>query len=561
MYCDQLVSWPGSVSSAMTTIAPGMPRRRRFEVGSAWLVVAALIAAVPVAVAAIQALRLGWTVSSDDGVIATRAFDVFSAHSPLVGQRSQVSPLAGHTTYAPGPLLYWLLAVPARMGSFTMALTMALVSIACAVGIVLIAGGRGGLWLGVIAAVGVALACRSLPVEIPYEVWNPWAPMFPFMLLLVCCWAVGSGDVRLLPLLVLLACYVAETHFAYVIPALVSVAVTIVGLVVARRRSRPNSTPLRRYVLASALIALVCWSGPILDEIEHRPGNLVRVYELATEQRGTVGLTQAWRTLVRTIGVPPRWSETPKVPAERLIETAKAPSAGATLSAVAVLAVLLGLLGLALRRRRHDTAVALALALGLCAAVLAAAASVPTGQLGFAAGFYVLEWCAPAGLFVWLVAGCSAWAMLAPAAWRPPRRTAVAVGALGLAAVVATAAAIRDPQEPGRLPPGSKQYEAIRAASAQVAKAVGADKDVRIERVGLHIQTFETAIVYELRRNGVIPAVRPALARELGSAYVPEPRRYRTVVTVGEGHVAVPPGVQVVVSSPEVTVTLKRNGG
>jgi hypothetical protein len=538
----------------------GEPSRwRDFGVGWGWLVAVAAIAAAPVAVAAIQALDLGWTASSDDGVIASRAFDVFSAHSPLVGQRSQVSPLVGHTTYAPGPLLYWLLAVPARLGSFTMVLTISLVSIACVAGIVLIAGRRGGLWLGVVAAVGVALACRALPVEVPYEVWNPWAPMFPFMLLLVCCWVVGSGDVRLLPLLVLLTWYVVETHLAYVIPTLVSAAIAIVGLVVARRRVRPDSPPLRRYLLASALITLVCWSGPILDEIEHRPGNLVRVYELATEQRNTVGLTQAWRTLVRTIGVPPRWSETPKIPSERLLETTKAPSAASTVSAVAVLAVLLGLLGLALRRGRHDLVVALALALGLCAAVLVAAASVPTGKLGFAAGFYVLEWCAPAGLFVWLVAGCSAWTMLAPVAWSPPLRTWPALGALGLAAVVATGAAIRDPEEPGRLPPGSKDYEAIRAASARVTEAVGADRDVRIDRVGVPIQSFETAIVYALRRNGVIPAVRPALAQELGSAYAPERRRYGTVVTVGEGRVAVPSGEQVVVSSPEVTVTLRRN--
>jgi len=83
-----------------------------------------LVAAMPVLIATAQAFQLGWVASSDDGVIATRAFDVLSGHSPLVGQWTQASSLIDKPTYSPGPLLYWLLAVPAQLGSRAMLLTM-----------------------------------------------------------------------------------------------------------------------------------------------------------------------------------------------------------------------------------------------------------------------------------------------------------------------------------------------------------------------------------------------------------------------------------------------------
>ena len=115
----------------------------------AWLVerrlvlLVGLLAALPVVAALVRALAWHWyPVSDDDGVIATRALDVFSSRSPLVGQYSQASLLTGHSTFSPGPLLYWLLAIPARFGPSALVITIGLVNIASVMGVVALARRR-----------------------------------------------------------------------------------------------------------------------------------------------------------------------------------------------------------------------------------------------------------------------------------------------------------------------------------------------------------------------------------------------------------------------------------
>ena len=60
-------------------------------------------------------IHRGWRAVSDDATISLEAWAVFSAHSPVVGQYSSAS-IHGHPPlYDPGPLLFWLLAVPVRV--------------------------------------------------------------------------------------------------------------------------------------------------------------------------------------------------------------------------------------------------------------------------------------------------------------------------------------------------------------------------------------------------------------------------------------------------------------
>ena len=76
-----------------------------------------MVASIPVIVTVAQAVDARWTPSSDDGMIDLRAFDVLSTHPPLVGQYSQASTLIEHPAYSLGPMLYWLLAIPAHLGA------------------------------------------------------------------------------------------------------------------------------------------------------------------------------------------------------------------------------------------------------------------------------------------------------------------------------------------------------------------------------------------------------------------------------------------------------------
>jgi hypothetical protein len=56
-----------------------------------WLpcLLAGLGAAIPIIHSAVKAVRAGWVPAGDDGIIATRGWDVLTAHTPLVGQYSE----------------------------------------------------------------------------------------------------------------------------------------------------------------------------------------------------------------------------------------------------------------------------------------------------------------------------------------------------------------------------------------------------------------------------------------------------------------------------------------
>src|SRR5947199_112209 len=88
-----------------------------------------LSASVPVIVATVNAVRDSWVPGADQGIIATRAYDVFTSHAPLVGQYTLAGQVTGRVTHSLGPMLFWLLALPSRFGGpASMAWTMGAVN-------------------------------------------------------------------------------------------------------------------------------------------------------------------------------------------------------------------------------------------------------------------------------------------------------------------------------------------------------------------------------------------------------------------------------------------------
>ena len=118
--------------------------------------------------------------------------------------RRQAWSIHGQVMHSPGPMLYWLLALPARFGSVTsIAVTMGVVNTLAIIGCVALARRRGGLILMFATAIGIALMAQSLPTEAMHDMWNPAAGLFPFLLLVFLCWSLACGEYRLLPLTVL----------------------------------------------------------------------------------------------------------------------------------------------------------------------------------------------------------------------------------------------------------------------------------------------------------------------------------------------------------------------
>jgi len=576
-------------------------------------IAAGLGAAIPVLRSTVHAVAIGWQPAGDDGIILTRAWDVFTGHSPLIGQYSEAGIVTGQIVHSPGPLLYWLLALPVRFASTAgVAGWMGAVNTLAIIGCVALARRRGGFALMFAAAAAIALMCQSLPAESFHDVWNPAAALFPFLLLIFVCWSLACGELRLLPLAVLLASFVTQTHLTYLTPTLGMFAV-LAGCLLAARRGRPprarrgarspaaesppgesapavlaelapadppvgeaatapaeppprggRSRPLRRaarlgsasapetrrWVLAALLVAALCWAAPIIDEIEHSPGNLSLIVQ-TTEDRGTtLGAGTGWNAVVRAVGVPPWWLYVPRSEWSRKSDVRHSPGGGAVAAALIVLAAL-GLVAIAgIVRRRRDVAAAALIGLVLCAALDANVAQTPALPLLAATIGYTAWWGSLLGMWVWLVLAWAAWLLcvrvalhakplagvrgrLRAASGRGRRLAGVLawLACLGAVAGVGTAVAAGE-----RADSHVHQYRPIAAIVARLDQVIPSHATLRLRLVVASVSTqpIEPAVRFGLVRHGDLVLSFGAFVR-LGDYYELLDKPYGWYVVIGDG--------------------------
>ncbi|MGZ6708051.1 MAG: hypothetical protein ACXVFN_14060 [Solirubrobacteraceae bacterium] len=503
-----------------------------------------LLAALPVLVSTVRALHWDWFPYFDQAIIATRAHDVFSAQTPLLGKYSQASGVTGYVTYSPGPMLFWLIALPARLGPKAIIVAMSLVNVAAVMGTVALARRRGGLAFMFATAIAIALMCRALSGEALHDVWNPFVAVLPLLLLIFVSWSLACGEYRLLPLAILTASFVAQAHVAYVFPVVGLLAIGVSGIAAARPPfwSRRGDPALRRALLTALVVGLVCWSGPSIDQLIHRPGNLVAIVQSGTAEKHTLGGLAGRRAVVRAVGIPPWWLEGPRDGFRRAVDIRTRPARLATLSALLAIAGLLAMLWVGLRSRRSDIVAAGAIGLVLCAATAVITASTPTTTtLILTTVDYTLWWAAAAGMWIWLVLGWALAIAIAPLARdrlpaarrRPainPARVALPVAfCVLLAAAVTTSVRLRPDEQ-------RRYFKPARAIIARVDGQLPEDAFVRVDApptvAGLNVQA---ALVYDMRRRGMRVSA-PNLGRELGPAYrAGPPYDYRVLVLDGVG--------------------------
>ena len=467
----------------------------RRDTGAAVLAVVAAV--TPFVVATTRAIRDGWYPIGDNAFFALRARDVFTEHHPLLGTWTSASLSVGRNLNNPGPLLFDLLALPAKVdpaaGLAIGVATMNVASIALIGWLAWRRGGAGILAWAMAACAGLAWTMGS---ELLFDPWQPNALLFPFLGFVVAVWSMVEGDVVALPIAVGLASLVVQTHLSYavLVPLLAIVGVT--GLVVRRRRHRGVGEPRLRWPIALAVgIGLLAWSQSIVDQLTGE-GNLLALATNASSGEATIGPGLATRLASWVLSVPPFWGR-PSFATALYVPGPEAMPARTIAAGSLVLLVVVLAAAAAVGRRRSAAVIAIAAVLGAWLTTTA----LPVGTLGIVP--HQFKWLWPIGVFATFVLVVSA-----------TKHALVGAGVTVLLAALALPA-----WNAGSGPSADAASIPTARALADRLDLGGADR-VLFDARGLRFaEPYSTVVLLELQQRGVDFRVDDEiLARQVGGS-------------------------------------------
>jgi len=314
---------------------------------------------------AYRALVLDWQPVQDFALFELRIGDVGTSHSPVVGPYSRFG--WSH----PGPLLFYVLAVPYRLFGGrpeSMLAGAALVNGLAIIGVLMVAARRGGPSMVVGAGLICAVLMRALGADLLMSPWNPWITIVPTVLMLVLAWSIARRDWPVLPLVIVVASFLVQTHVAYglIVGATIASALAFALVVEPSETSRPS----RRVLLISTVVLALAWSPVLVDQIAGSHNVTAIVRHFAKAQSDQPGLATALGVAAAEMTPNGPWLTGP----EQVV-----PFSGVTpTEPIRLLAVPLGGLAIglvvALKRRDHDGVALIVVAgAGLVASVVSIA--------------------------------------------------------------------------------------------------------------------------------------------------------------------------------------------
>ena len=499
--------------------------------------VAHLAAWLPFVLGPARLIRHGWRPVGDEAAIALRSWNSLTAHGPLVGQATRLA----HGAFDPGPLEYWLLAIPVHLDTVHGVLWGALICclVACSLAVEAawsVLGAAGGLCASGLI-VGLMLWMPGIALT---PSWNPWFGLAFFIAALAAAWAVMSGHRGWWPALVISASIAAQSHLMFTVPSgALAILALIVGLV-DTIRSRNGY----RWVLAGLIAGAACWSGPLIQQFTSRDGNLGLLLRSsgATSGSRTGGAFSLKALSAATEPVPIWWKSSMQPSAiYHLITHRPAWFAVAVLVLLAVAAVM-AVRPLHCRPLGALAVVSLVISLGS----LVTYSGIPVHNTSLRTLAYLIVLLFPIGVLSWLVVG--SWAVLTArlvarqltsARRRPasgpavppgppaarPLRGALPLAGLAATALVAVGAILAMPLQGPivRQVTDDPAMATSWAASRQIARALPG------QPIALSIHDFNASALGRMTL-GVTWALTPEgfraeimhtrLARELGNRYV-----------------------------------------
>ena len=543
--------------------------RRRTAVGAFYVALAAAV--LPVLVAAVRAAIRGWAPNSDAGYTAIRAWDVFSAHPPLIGTGASPSAQVHRQINHPGALNYDLFAVPMRVFGLGagLALGVALVNVLAIVGIAWLVRRRVDIGSATVAMAAVAVLVWSLGSEVLYDPWHTHAPLLPFALFLFAVWSVVAGDLPALVPLVLAGSYASQYHLSFVVPvaALGAFAAAVAVVRLWRQRGGDSWPAARasalRWGAVALVVGLLCWAQPLVDQaVGPGEGNLLalaRASRVQLPQPSAAGVVRAYGG---TVALPPFWLPPSFAHPSFAPDGTGRPLALAAAGLAGLLVVLVVLGWRAGRRGRPDLAAGAATA--AVTLVVGVATLLRTPVASGLVTFY-LRWMWPLGMFVWLLVvllvidGIQAWRRGGTNDPRPTGR--LALGA-ALVAVVAGACALPTADNGSGVPGWT--VEAVNHLRPEVLDAVDGQGAVLVELpIAWPVVLAGPGLVAALDEHGVPFVVQdPIIVNQVGHHRSYEPGEADLRLRIVPGSAEPQPGERLVASwsglSEDETAELDR---
>jgi hypothetical protein len=277
---DQLGAAEGVDREPAAAGAEAGGRRRRLHPA---LVVGGLltILAVPLLVALGVLHSPRWYPLLDLAQTELRVRDVGTRHSPLVGLAGRIQAYGQQGSH-PGPISFWGLAVFYRLygaSSFAMQAACVTLHLIAMGGILAVSYRRGGVRLALAFAAVLAVLTHAYGTGTLTEAWNPYMPVLWWLLFLVAIWSVLIDDVAMLPVAVFAGSFCLQTHISYagLVGGVTGLTVAVVAVETWRRRS--DDPAAVRWGALAAVLGVVLWIPPIIDQVIHDPGNASMIVE------------------------------------------------------------------------------------------------------------------------------------------------------------------------------------------------------------------------------------------------------------------------------------------
>jgi hypothetical protein len=511
--------------------------------------VAHLAAWLPFVLGPARLIRGGWRPVGDEAAIALRSWNSLTAQGPMVGQATRLA----HGVFDPGPLQYWLLAIPVHLdtthGVLWGAALFCLVACSLAVEAAWsVLGPAGGLCASGLI-IGLTLWVPGIAVT---PSWNPWFGMVFFVAALAAAWAVMSGHRGWWPALVITASIAAQAHLMFTVPSGVLAVLALIVALVDSVRSRLSYW----WALTGLIAGAACWSAPLIQQYTSPDGNLGLLLRSSGATTGPrTGGAWSLKALSAAVQPVPIWLKSSMQPTAiyQMISHRPAGFAVVVLVLLAVAAVT-GVFPLRCRPLAALAVVTLVISLGS----LVTYSGIPVRYTSLNTLGYLIVMLFPIGVLSWLVVG--SWAVLTGRlvlsrlattrlAGRAVPRAGLVAGLAATALVAAgTILALSLQGQTVRNVTSDPAMAATRAASRQIVRTLPG------QSIALSVHDFDATVVgrltlgltWALTPHGFHAEImRTRLARELGDRYIFRGQAIPTVRVRVRRH-----GTSVVVAKP-----------